>query len=168
MERRLTAILAADVVGYTRLMRADEEGTLQRLTTLREGILEPLIADQRGRVQRLLKVDGNALLLTEITFEVCGEDAELGSINYFRPIDPLDSYNIDQLLDHGEDINQSQLAWRIADKQPEKPGDRPPGRAANAARELRYRWGRAGLIETFDGPKSAKMMRRKSAEVERA
>ncbi len=48
MERRLAAILAADVVGYTRLMGADEAGTLQRLTALREGILEPLIAEHAG------------------------------------------------------------------------------------------------------------------------
>ena len=41
MERKLAAILAADVVGYTRLMAADEAGTLERLTGLREAILEP-------------------------------------------------------------------------------------------------------------------------------
>ena len=55
MERRLAAVLAADVVGYTRLMGEDEMGTLQRLTALREGILEPLIADHRGRVVKLMK-----------------------------------------------------------------------------------------------------------------
>jgi TolB-like protein len=60
MERRLAAILAADVVGYTRLMGEDEMGTLQRLTALREGILEPLIANHRGRVVKLM---GDGLLL---------------------------------------------------------------------------------------------------------
>ena len=40
MERRLAAILAADVAGYTALMGADEEGTLRRLTDLRQGLLE--------------------------------------------------------------------------------------------------------------------------------
>ncbi len=39
------AILAADVVGYTRLMGADETGTLRRLTELRQQVLEPLIAE---------------------------------------------------------------------------------------------------------------------------
>ena len=39
MERRLAAILAADVVGYTRLMGQDEAGTLRRLTELRQAIL---------------------------------------------------------------------------------------------------------------------------------
>ena len=48
MERRLAAILAADVVGYARLMGADETGTLQRLTSLRQQVLEPLIAEHHG------------------------------------------------------------------------------------------------------------------------
>ena len=47
MERRLAAILAADVVGYTRLMGADEMGTLERLTTLREQVLGPRFLAQR-------------------------------------------------------------------------------------------------------------------------
>jgi hypothetical protein len=44
LERRLAAILAADVVGYTRLMGEDEVGTLSRLTELRRETLEPLTA----------------------------------------------------------------------------------------------------------------------------
>ncbi len=51
MERRLAAILVADVVGYTRLMGADEAGTLRRVTELRQQVLEPLIAAHRGRVR---------------------------------------------------------------------------------------------------------------------
>src|ERR1700676_3208637 len=47
--RRLTAILAADVAGYSRLMGADEEGTLERLKALRCELLDPKIADQHGR-----------------------------------------------------------------------------------------------------------------------
>jgi TolB-like protein len=60
VERRLAAILAADVVGYTRLMGADEAGTLQRLTELRQQVLEPLIAEHRGRVVKLM---GDGLLV---------------------------------------------------------------------------------------------------------
>ncbi len=59
MERRLAAILAADVVGYTRLMGVDEAGTLQRLTELRQQVLEPLIAEHHGRVVKLM---GDGLL----------------------------------------------------------------------------------------------------------
>ena len=50
MERRLAAILAADVVGYSRLMGRDEVGTLARLEGLKAEILDPLIAQHRGRV----------------------------------------------------------------------------------------------------------------------
>ena len=60
MERRLAAILAADVVGYTSLMGADEAGTLRRYTELRQGVLEPLIARHRGRVVKLI---GDGLLV---------------------------------------------------------------------------------------------------------
>ncbi len=60
MERRLAAILAADVVGYTGLMGADETGTLRRLTELRQQVLEPLIAEHHGRVVKLM---GDGLLV---------------------------------------------------------------------------------------------------------
>jgi adenylate cyclase len=60
LERRLAAILAADVVGYTRLMGADEAGTLRRLTELRQEILELLINEHHGRVVKLM---GDGLLV---------------------------------------------------------------------------------------------------------
>jgi adenylate cyclase len=49
VERRLAAILAADVAGYSRLMEADEEGTLERLKALRRELLDPKIAEHHGR-----------------------------------------------------------------------------------------------------------------------
>ncbi len=58
-ERKLVAILAADVVGYSRLMEADESGTLARLKALRAELIEPLIAEHRGRVVKLM---GDGLL----------------------------------------------------------------------------------------------------------
>ena len=54
MERRLAAILAADVVGYSRLMGEDERGTLSALTRLRKETLEPLIVTHKGRVVKLM------------------------------------------------------------------------------------------------------------------
>src|SRR5215813_10913101 len=54
VQRRLTAILAADVVGYSRLVEQDETGTLAALTDRRKAILEPLFAKYRGRVVRLM------------------------------------------------------------------------------------------------------------------
>jgi TolB-like protein/class 3 adenylate cyclase/Tfp pilus assembly protein PilF len=54
MARRLAAILAADVVGYTRLVESDEADTVTRLTALRESLLAPLIADHGGRIVKLI------------------------------------------------------------------------------------------------------------------
>jgi adenylate cyclase len=59
-ERRLAAILAADVVGYSRLIDADEEGTLDRLKAIRAGVIDPTIAAHRGR---LVKTTGDGLLV---------------------------------------------------------------------------------------------------------
>ena len=54
MERRLAAILVADVVGYSRLMGEDETGTLARLSRLRKERIEPLISEHSGRVVKLM------------------------------------------------------------------------------------------------------------------
>ena len=52
MERRLAAILAADVVGYSRLIREDEAGTLAALKAHREQLIEPKVAERKGRIRR--------------------------------------------------------------------------------------------------------------------
>jgi TolB-like protein/tetratricopeptide (TPR) repeat protein len=54
MERRLAAILAADVVGYSRLMERDEAGTLARLKALRSEVIDPTIAEHKGRIVKLM------------------------------------------------------------------------------------------------------------------
>ena len=58
--RRLTAILAADVAGYSRLMWADEEGTLARLKAIRRELGDPKIKEHRGRI---VKTTGDGLLV---------------------------------------------------------------------------------------------------------
>ncbi|HEX6119151.1 MAG TPA: adenylate/guanylate cyclase domain-containing protein [Dongiaceae bacterium] len=60
MERRLTTILAADVVGYSRLMEADEAGTLAVLKSRRKEVLEPLVTKHKGRI---FKVTGDGVLV---------------------------------------------------------------------------------------------------------
>ena len=60
IERRLAAILAADVVGYSRLMGEDEAGTHTRLTARRKELVEPLVAEYRGRV---VKLAGDGMLV---------------------------------------------------------------------------------------------------------
>jgi TolB-like protein/class 3 adenylate cyclase/tetratricopeptide (TPR) repeat protein len=58
--RRLAAILAADVAGYSRLMEADEEGTLERLKALRRELLDPQIGEHWGRI---VKTTGDGMLV---------------------------------------------------------------------------------------------------------
>lgn len=60
VERRLAAILAADVAGYSRLMGADEVGTLRALQTHRGELIEPVIAEHRGRI---VKTTGDGMLV---------------------------------------------------------------------------------------------------------
>ena len=59
VERRLAAILAVDVAGYSRLMGADEEGTLATLRAVRRELGDPKIAEHRGRI---VKTTGDGLL----------------------------------------------------------------------------------------------------------
>ena len=54
MERRLAAIMATDVVGYSRLIRADEEGTIVALQALRADLIDPKIAEHHGRIVKLM------------------------------------------------------------------------------------------------------------------
>jgi class 3 adenylate cyclase len=75
VERRLTAILAADVAGYSRLMGADEEGTLAQLKAHRPALVDPKIAEQRGRI---VKATGDGMLV-EFTSVVDASAAPLRS-----------------------------------------------------------------------------------------
>jgi len=59
-ERRLAAVFAADMVGYSRLMEADENGTLARLKTHRIELIDPMITKNRGR---LIKTSGDGMLV---------------------------------------------------------------------------------------------------------
>ena len=84
--RRLAAILAADVAGYSRLIGADEGGTLERLKALRRELFDPKIAEHRGR---LVKTTGDGFLVefgsvvdalqcaAEVQREMAGRDAEM-------------------------------------------------------------------------------------------
>jgi adenylate cyclase len=60
VERRLAAVLAADVAGYSRLMGVDEEGTLARLKAVRKALVDPTIAAHRGRI---VKTTGDGMLV---------------------------------------------------------------------------------------------------------
>jgi len=60
LERRLAAILAADIAGYSRLMERDEAGTLVRLRTLRRDLIDPKIAEHKGCI---VKTTGDGILV---------------------------------------------------------------------------------------------------------
>ena len=60
VQRRLAAVLAADVASYGRLMATDEEGTLARLKTIRKTLVDPTIAAHRGRI---VKTTGDGILV---------------------------------------------------------------------------------------------------------
>ncbi len=65
VERRLTTILAADVVGYSRLMAADEAETLAQLKIHRKELIEPKTAEYHGRVVKLMG-DGTLMEFTSV------------------------------------------------------------------------------------------------------
>jgi class 3 adenylate cyclase len=58
--RRLAAILAADVAGYSRLIGADEEGTHERLKTHRRELIDPKVSEYSGRI---VKTTGDGMLV---------------------------------------------------------------------------------------------------------
>ncbi len=60
MERRLAAIVAADVVGFSRLVRDDEDGALAAMASARRELIEPLVTENRGRIVKLM---GDGLLI---------------------------------------------------------------------------------------------------------
>ena len=77
-QRRLAAILAADVVGYSRLMERDEAGTLTTLKARRRGVLEPLIAKYEGRI---FKVTGDGVMVefgSAVNAVQCANELQLG------------------------------------------------------------------------------------------
>jgi adenylate cyclase len=78
VERRLAAILAADVAGYSRLMEQDEAGTLATLKDRRRGILQPLVAEHHGRI---FKMTGDGVLVefaSAVSAVQCAVDLQQG------------------------------------------------------------------------------------------
>ena len=78
VERRLAAIFAGDIAGYSRLMGVDEEGTLRQLKSIRKELVDPKITEHRGRI---VKTTGDAILV-EFTSAVdavrCAVDIQRG------------------------------------------------------------------------------------------
>src|ERR1700740_342424 len=80
VERRLAAILAADVAGYSRLMGADEEGTLAQLKAHRRALVDPKIKQHRGRI---VKTTGDGMLVefaSVVEAVCCAVDVQHGMV----------------------------------------------------------------------------------------
>jgi adenylate cyclase len=87
-ERRLTAVFASDVVGYSRLMGADEEGTLTRLNAHRREFLEPKIREHRGRI---VKRTGDGILIefaSAVDAARCAMEIQRGMNERNAPVPP--------------------------------------------------------------------------------
>jgi TolB-like protein/class 3 adenylate cyclase/tetratricopeptide (TPR) repeat protein len=86
VERRLAAILAADVVSYSRMIEADETGTVQRLKELRDDFFDPLIARRQGRIDRLAG-DGALIEFPSVVEAVqCAIDLQRGMLRRNAPL----------------------------------------------------------------------------------
>src|SRR5215470_508863 len=86
VDRRLAAIFAGDIAGYSRLMGADEEGTLSRLNAHRREFLEPKIADYRGRI---VKRTGDGVLIefaSAVDATRCAVEIQRGMIERNAPV----------------------------------------------------------------------------------
>jgi len=93
IERKLAAILAADVAGYSRLMGVDEESTLARLKACRRELIDPKIAEHRGRV---VKTTGDGILVefpSVVDAVRCAMDMQRGMAE--RNLDTADEQRID-------------------------------------------------------------------------
>src|SRR5215831_14338667 len=108
--RRLAAILAADVAGYSRLMGADEEGTLAALKALRRELADPKIKEHRGRI---VKTTGDGLLIefgsvvdaVRCAVEVQREMAERNTdVSPERRIEFRMGINLGDIIKDGRDI----------------------------------------------------------------
>ncbi len=109
-ERRLAAILATDVVGYSRLMGGDEEGTLAALKSLRKSLIDRKIAEHRGRI---VKTTGDGTLVefaSAVDAVRCAIDIQRGmmernaEIPEDRRIELRIGVNVGDIIIEGEDI----------------------------------------------------------------
>jgi adenylate cyclase len=110
MERRLTAILAADVVGYSRLMGANESGTVTALETLRSDFINPKIGEHQGRI---VKLTGDGMLVefpSVVNAVACAAEVQRGVRDQNKGVPPdrriefRIGVNVGDVIVQGEDI----------------------------------------------------------------
>ena len=110
MERRLTAILAADVVGYSRLMGANESGTVTALERLRTDFINPKIGEHQGRI---VKLTGDGMLVefpSVVNAVACAAEVQRGVRDQNKGVPPDGriefriGVNVGDVIVQGEDI----------------------------------------------------------------
>src|SRR5437868_8946847 len=110
MERRLTAILAADVVGYSRMMGANESGTVAALETLRSDFINPKIGEHQGRI---VKLTGDGMLVefpSVVNAVACAAEVQRGVRDRNKGVPPdrriefRIGVNVGDVIVQGEDI----------------------------------------------------------------
>jgi len=110
LSRKLAAIVVADIVGFSRLMEADESGTMTQLKALREGLIDPMIAEHRGRI---VKTTGDGMLAefasvtdaVQSCVEIQQEMAERNeSVPADRRIEFRVGINLGEIIIEGDDI----------------------------------------------------------------
>jgi adenylate cyclase len=110
MERRLTAILAADVVGYSRLIGANESGTVTALETLRSDFINPKIGEHQGRI---VKLTGDGMLVefpSVVNAVACAAEVQRGVRDRNKGVPPdcriefRIGVNVGDVIVQGEDI----------------------------------------------------------------
>ena len=107
--RRLAAILAADVAGYSRLIGADEEGTLERLKALRRELVDPKIAEHRGRI---VKTTGDGVLVefaSVVDAVRCAAELQAAMVDSNKPLPP------DRRIDFRIGIHQGDIVVEDGD-----------------------------------------------------
>src|SRR5438874_11463232 len=110
IERRLTAILAADVVGYSRLMNANEAGTIAAMKMTRRDLVDPKIAEHKGRI---VKLTGDGMLVefpSVVNAVACAAEMQRGIQDRNRDV-PRDrriefriGVNVGDVIVQGDDI----------------------------------------------------------------
>jgi adenylate cyclase len=88
VDRRLAAIMAADIVGYSRLMGANEEGTLRQLKAHRRELVDPKITEHRGRI---VKTTGDGMLVefaSVVDAVRCAVDIQRGMVARYAACKP--------------------------------------------------------------------------------
>jgi class 3 adenylate cyclase len=110
VQRRLAAILAADVVGYSRLMEIDEAGTLVRLKLLRREIVDPAIAAHAGRMVKLMGDGALVEFASAVDAVTCAIEIQK-SVRKHNASGPEDKWiqfrigiNVGDIIVEGEDI----------------------------------------------------------------